>query len=208
MMRASHRAGFTLFEMLVVIAVLSVVSTVAVTAFSSVSSYYRTTALRMDLAVRADAVFNAMQQDFARLAPSNRDGVAIWGERRLEETQRFGRVPLENDFLVLPIASFDPKSGLSERIAVMYAVDRTTTVPTLKRTLGPADAHPPAGAQSDVAEGVLSMTVEYTDGVNGWQRVWPGPAHPSAVRVSLTLRDPNRAWEQVARVAEFTVNVR
>jgi prepilin-type N-terminal cleavage/methylation domain-containing protein len=207
-MRTTRAAGFTLFEMLVVIAVLSVVSTIAVTSFSSVTSYYRTTSLRMDLAVRADAVFSEIQQDFARLAPSSRDGVAIWGERRLEETQRYGRVPLENDFFVLPIASQDPKTGLNERIAVMYSIDRSGPLPTLKRTLGPADARPPAGAQLDVATGVLSMAVEYTDGKGAWQRTWAGPGHPAAVRVSLTLRDENRPMEQVARVAEFTVNVR
>lgn len=199
-------AGFTLAELLVVIAVLSVVSTLGMTAFSAVTGHYRTQSVRMDLATRAERGFAQVQDDVGRVLPTGRGAPAIRGERRMEETLRYGRVPLEDDALTLPIESVHPETGLAEHLSVRYAIDRGGPVPVLRRTLGPLGADPPAGASIEVLRGVLSMTVEFHDGT-GWRRGWDGPRHPRAVRVAIVAQDPDRPFEQVARRAEFTVHV-
>lgn len=202
----TRRAGFTLLELLVVIGVLSVVGTLGMTALSAVTGHYRTQSLRMDIATRADRAFAEMQADFGRALASGRGAHAIRGERRLEEVQRYGRVPLEDDAVTLPIESVHPDTGLAEHLSVRYAIDRSGPVPVLKRTLGPLGADPPQGASFDIVRGVLSMTVEFYDGAT-WRRGWDEARHPRAVRVSLVAQDPDRPFEQVARAAEFTVHV-
>ncbi len=59
-----------------------------------------------------------------------------------------------------------------------------------------------------VAEGVLQMRVEYVGTGGTWVTTWSEPVHPSAVRVSLTLYNPNNLLRmQTARKAVFEVHV-
>ncbi len=212
MKRARRAYGFTLIELLTVLAVMSVLTTIGVSLFFRVGDQWRVANLRLDLSRTADNVFAAMRQDFGRVIAYTRGGAPLRGEERYEETPvsgahlRFGVQRLESDVIVAPIEAVDPHSGLPERYAVMYHIDRSGATPALVRTLGPLDEAAPAGARQMIAEGVAAMRVEFHDG-GGWRTGWDRPEMPKAVRVSLAVVHPDRPWEQVARKAVFDLFV-
>ncbi len=204
--------GFTLIELLTVLAVLSVLTTIGISLFFSVGDQWRVANLRLDLSRTADNAFAAMRQDFGRVIASRRGGAPLRGEERYEEKPvsgahpRFGVQRLESDVIIAPVEGVDPQSGLPERYAVMYHIDRSGTVPALVRTLGPLGEPAPAGARQVIAEGVAAMRAEFHDGEN-WHTGWDRPEMPKAVRISLAVMHPDRPWEQVARKAVFDLFV-
>ncbi|MBI1319119.1 MAG: prepilin-type N-terminal cleavage/methylation domain-containing protein [Candidatus Hydrogenedens sp.] len=207
MSRPSAARGFTLLELIVVLAVLSVVSTLGISAFVSVTSYYNTTARRMALDERARQVFESIQEDCAMMVPSGFAGCSVFSKRQMEETKRYGRVPLENDQMVLPIAFYNPVTEATNRASVLYAIDRSEAQPRLIRRLEGGFGNPaPQGAEEIVAEGVLAMRIDYFDGKR-WLPEWTAAQHPDAIRVSLVLQDLDRPYEQVARKCAFPIQV-
>jgi len=110
-----RRKGFTLFELLVVIAVLSVVSTIGVQMFGVVSDGWRTQDRRVALANTADQAIDRMRDDFAQVVSAKMGGVAISGEQRMEEKRREGRVSLEDDRITLPVQSVGAPGTPAER---------------------------------------------------------------------------------------------
>jgi hypothetical protein len=173
--------------------------------------------IRTDLNNRADAIFAEMQRDFAQVLSPRLSGAPLVGEAREEEAplrngftpaeaKRFGVVRLENDRIILPAELAARDSGAVERGNVMYEIDRSGARPALTRVLGALGANPPAGAKQTVAEGVAAMRIEYQQG-GLWRTGWKQPALPESVRVSLTLADPDRPDEVIARKAVFAVHV-
>jgi len=205
MMRA--RRGFTLLELIVVLAVLSVVSTLGISAFVSITSYYNTTARRAALDVQAQEIFERMREDCAMVVPSSFAGGSFFSVRQMEEVKRYGRVPLEDDSVVLPISFFNPITEEVVRASVQYSIDRSEGTPRLMRRLeGGFDKAEPQGAEEPLAEGVMSMRIEYFDGT-GWRAEWNEGTHPSALRVSIVMQDLDRPYEQTARKCAFPIRV-
>lgn len=204
----ARRAGFSLIEMLVVLAVLSVVTTLGVSAFASITGSYRATQRVFNLEHVAQQVFESVERDCAAVTSAELCGVAVRGERKMEEQVRYGRVPLENDRLILPISYYNPVQGGVERMMAMYQIERGAGPARLVRTVqGGYSAEPPGGASTVVAEGVLSIRFEFFDGKT-WQQGWDATAHPSAVRCSVTVFDLDRPGEQISRSAAFPIRVR
>ena len=201
-----RNSGFTLFELLVVIAVLAVVSTIGMQAFNVISDAWREQDLRMRLNATADNVIEALQKDFGQVVSSQLGGVAVLGEQRLEEKQREGRVSLEDDRITLPIETTTTPDGPRERLQVTYAVDRSTGARKLVRNVAPLGEKPGAGAPQNAFDGVMSLRFEYFNG-KGWQPAWNAKANPSAVRLSFVVQDLNRLNEQVARTVVLPVRV-
>jgi prepilin-type N-terminal cleavage/methylation domain-containing protein len=202
-----RRAGFTLLELLTVLAVLAVVSTIGIGVFFSITDHWRETTLGMDLQKTANRVFDSMRRDIDQVVSTRRTGAPLWGERRLETEQRYQRVQLENDRFVLPIETLNPVTELHERYSVLYEIDRSGAAPALVRVSGPLGARLPDGAREVLAPGVLALRVAYYDGID-WQPEWKGPALPEAVRISLVLMDLVRPWEQIVREQTFNVYVK
>lgn len=202
------RGGFSLFEMLVVLSILGVVSTVGIGAFVSITSAYRTTEKRMDLEATAQRALDAIRDDLGMITPSRLAGTAMSGVRGMEEEHRYGRVPLENDRFVAPLSFHNPLEKRTERITVAYAIDRANGVPALVRTIQGGYGHElPAGATQVIAPGALSMRIAYFDG-NQWLAEWKNSEHPLALRVSLTVHDLDRPYEQLSREATIQLQVR
>lgn len=210
MRRTSLRkhAGFSLVEMLVVLAMLSVVSTVGIGAFISITGSYRTTEKRMDLEGVAQRALESIGEDCSLLTASRLAGTALRGVRSMEDAARYGRVPLEDDHIVLPVSYQNPLEKRVERLSVAYAIDRETAPARLVRTMQGGYGHEaPGGATETVATGVLSMRIDYFDG-NVWQENWSAEQHPVQVRVSVTVFDLDRPYEQLSRSATFPIRVR
>lgn len=203
----SRRRGYTLMELLTVLAVLAVVSTIGMTILFRVNDYWNVTSIRSNLNAAAETAFATMQRDFDQVLSAKRSGISMTGSRRLEEKKRYGLVQLEDDRVTLPVETVQPETGQIERYNVMYHIARDGSTPILMRTLGALGANPPAGANHVVLEGVLSMRVEYHDGVS-WLPEWNQPLLPEAVRVWLVLINPDRPWEQISREAVFAIHVK
>ena len=205
-MRRRRRSGFTLFEMLTVIAILAIVTTIGMRLFYRITDAWNTTALRMELNAQADTLFEIMSDDFSQVLSSELSGMPLVGQSAVEEVKRYKRVRLENDCIILPIEYQNPLVGRTERTSVMYHIDRSKDSPKLIRTLGVLGKNPPAGAKQVVSENVLSMRIEYNDG-EAWLPAWDRSKMPNAVRVSVVLTDANRTYEQIARRTVFTIQV-
>lgn len=201
------RRGFTLIELLVVIAVLAVVSTIGMRAFFSVTDGWRQLSLRTALSERATAAYVTFQRDLGQVSSARLGGVAIAGQSRLEEAKRYGRVPLEDDLVTLPVQlPTAPGAPPTQRLQVTYQIDRSTDPPALVRREAALGSAPGDGAAQVVAAGVLALRVEYYDGA-AWARTWSAAQHPKALRVGLVLQDADRPYEQTARTAVFAVAV-
>lgn len=207
MAKNSHTGGFTLFELLVVLSVMSVVSTIGVTAYSRVTGVWRISAMRMELGSTADNIFDSIRRDLENVASSRRTGQIIQGIDVLSEDAMYGRVPLDNDRIILPIVQVG-LNGTAERLAVRYHVQRDGIPGQLIRTLGPMDDTEPNGASQVIADNVLALDIEYLS-AGAWQPAWSGAMQPEAVKVNITLSGVGQ-WrnEQIARSAVFPVYVK
>lgn len=208
MSRLSRRSGFTLFELLVVIAVLSVVSGLGVYTYIGFSSLWRDQRARAELDQQAALVFQWLRRDAANLLPAHWDGAGILGEEGAYQDPRYLRVTLQSDQLTLPVRGVHPETSLPEYYRARYHIVREGGVPALHRTLGGMDTVYANGASTPIARGVMDLHFEYHDGrewVAGWQR----EEHPEAVRVSITLGAGEPEYhEQISRAAVIPLRVR
>lgn len=209
MTHPTKQAGFTLFELLVVLAAMGVVSTIGVGAFFNVTDAWRQSAFRMELGDKAESVLNSVKADIDRVAATNRTGQAIQGTDGLTEKDRYERVRLGDDRIVLPLVQ-KGSDGTTERLAVMYHVQRNDAPRVLTRTIGPLNGTEPAGARQEIGSdvSVLSLEIEYLD-KGTWQDGWSENHHPDAVRVSVTVGgQQSRPYEQITRSRIYPIHVK
>lgn len=212
MTQRRHNIGFSLIELITVLALLSVVSTLGLVAFFRVDARWRTEQVRLYAA--ADAIFTEMREDFGSVLSTRLSGVPVHGVTNTYinafEGTRFWHLGFEDDQMIFPVESENPATGLPERHNVMYQIVREEDGSRLVRRYGALNEPVPAGAVADLhnaAVEVLAMCIEFSDGA-AWQRGWSSAEAPQAVRVSLTLMDKNRYYEQISQKAVFTINAR
>lgn len=209
MTHPKQNAGFTLFELLVVLAAIGVVSTIGVGAFFNVTDVWRQSAFRMELGDKAERVLDSIKSDIERVAATSRTGQALRGTDALTEEDRYERVRLGDDRIVLPLVQKGPE-GATERLAVKYHVQRMDAPRVLTRTIGPLDGSEPAGASQPIGSdvSVLSLEIEYLAG-GTWQDGWSENHHPDAVRVSVTVGGrQSRPHEQITRSRIYPIHVK
>ncbi len=194
MTRPVRKSGFTLLELIVVIACLGVISSVGVQMFVVMTTAWNSLKIRTELNSRADSIFNQMRLDFGEVLSARQSGVML---------QAAG-----DDKLIMAVQRLGGPQDAQSSGRVMYHVKREGSAASLYRTVGPLDVETPAGAAMELAAGVKMLKFEYP-GANGqgWQTRWQGPGLPGLVRVSMVLQDPDRTWEQIARQAVFPIHV-
>jgi len=201
--------GFTLIELLVVIGLLGVVTTLGMTTLFSVSGAWELMSIRAELDARADVIFDTMQRDLSEIVASSLSGASVRGAVHTAKDERFFGVPLQDDRITIPVA-LPPEPGASpRRVDVGYAIDRKNGSHRLVRTTTLAGSAEPQQTTVTVADGVLAMAIEYREKGAGsaWQAPWHLDTLPGAIRVSVTLADPNRPNEQLSRMAAFPIYV-
>ncbi len=202
----SPTKGFTLLELLTVIVLMGVATTMGVTMLYKVSDAWRETARRIELDEIANRIFDEMRQDFVAVVSPRVDGASIRGVTRTANDARFFRISLEDDRVTLPASLPMKPDGPAERVDVSYQVNRQDGQTALLRSVNIPGA---AGTPAKVADGVLALRFEYVEhGSDGtWRAGWSKPVLPAGVRVSLTLMDPLRTYEQISRKAVFPIRV-
>jgi prepilin-type N-terminal cleavage/methylation domain-containing protein len=158
------RSGFTLLELLVVIAVLSIVSTMGFSALFKITGSWQTLAKRVALTDKADSIFETMRADFGQVISKRMSGISITGTNGEYKDSRFWGFDLENDQMLLPVGMTAPTI---KRMGVSYAIDRSEgTLPQLTRTAGPlgVDVKLFDATPTPLADGVAAMSITYFDG--------------------------------------------
>jgi prepilin-type N-terminal cleavage/methylation domain-containing protein len=208
-----QKSGFTIIEIIVVIALMGIVTSLGTMAFIEMTQLWNQTRARAELDARADMIFKHFREDIGRIISPVISGVPVRGNSRTtKDNERFFDIELADDEIVLPVLMATVPDNNTVAATVLYHVEREGGSDTLVRVAGDLSDETPSGARTEVAHGVLRFRVEYA-GMGGdadWVPGWSGPTLPQAIRVSLTLADPEISGgrgEQISRKAIFTVPV-
>ncbi|MGC8739443.1 MAG: prepilin-type N-terminal cleavage/methylation domain-containing protein [Candidatus Hydrogenedens sp.] len=194
--------GFSLIEIITVLAVLSILSTIGVVMFGKIMDYRRQSEIRQAININYLRLINRLQLDFDQIVSPTFTKGNLRVVRHIENEKRYQSVPLDDDKISFPIlyVSSDDNNSIMQ---VFYYIDRSLGgVPALVRVVSPSGQKEPSGAREIIMTGVLAMKIHCYDG-NNWLEQWDKPFYPKAIKVSFVLADENRIWEQVVRESTF-----
>ena len=212
MRQRGAQSGFTLFELLVVLALTAVVTGIGTVTLFKMTDNWSALRMRTELDRRAESVFESMQDDIAAMVSSSLAPASVQGSSATAEHPQFYRIPLADDAVTLSVTGTTPE-GYSAPVLVTYRVKRDSGEASgagmmLVRSQNRPGAADEAASEQTVQEGVLQFQVEYTADGSTWQREWAETSPPRAIRASLTMADPvNPMREQIARSYVFPVHV-
>ena len=212
--RSGHRrGGFTLLEILIVLAIMGVVSGLGSSAFIVVTSAWNERKSITELDAQAQAVFESIRRDLSDTLSYELSGLEIHGTHR-DAVDR-STVPAAHnadDSIAIPVQGASTGQARQRAALVGYRIDRSSENGALVRTVGNLDAaYPTTGRQEIIPLArTVAFRIEYLNDSPGglWKDDWQGPGHPRALRVSLTLEDLDRPDFQIARKAVLRVHVR
>lgn len=203
MNRRRRPAGFTLMEVLVVIALMGIVTTLGFNVFLKMTDAWQSTRTRTALDRTAAQAFNAIREDLSHVVSPSLVGLALSGvDGTTRDDTRFFGIDLGDDSLALSTLAPMGAEGVERAVVVKYYVRRGSGQETLVRAIG--------SQETEVAEGVVSLEFEYAAPDGLWQSEWNSDKLPKAVRVSMTLLNPDMAvqmGEQIVRKAIIPIYV-
>jgi prepilin-type N-terminal cleavage/methylation domain-containing protein len=210
-MKASRHAGFTLMELLVVIATMGIVATVALSAFFGMTASWREVSSRAALDRQAEAAFELIRADLADLVSPALAGTSLKVVNKTHSSRdEYVAAPTrDDDELTFPVL-LEAADGSRVPGLITYFVSHEDDPATpedegntLKRLQ--ADLAGNYIGSSRAAEArALWFSVEFATPDGRWAPEWTEPQPTTAVRVSLTLQDPDTG-EQVIRQAVLPV---
>lgn len=208
-----RRAGFTLLELLVVLTILGVVSTLGTSAFVTVTSAWNERKALTELDAQAEEAFESIRRDLADTLSYELSGVAITGTSRdAVDTDTVPAAHNADDSVSIPVQGAAAGRTRQRAAMVAYSVDRGAAEGSLIRTAGNLDDNFPTTGRQEVIPRArtVAFRAEYLsdDPDRLWESEWHGPGHPKALRISLTLEDPDRPDIQISRKAVLRVHVR
>ncbi|GMV92096.1 MAG: hypothetical protein AMXMBFR82_18740 [Candidatus Hydrogenedentota bacterium] len=205
--RHVNPSGFTILELLVVLAIMAVVTGIGSVAFVKITGHWNGLRLRTEMDRSCENIFASIQQDLNSVIPASLTPVPLTGKADAVTMPEFFGIPLADDTLSIPVLAPN-QEGRQTPVLATYSVTRDDSgAPLLVRGQRPVDAGEDAESAITLARGVLQFRVEYADG-GKWVEGWTSSSLPAAIRVSLNLAvpgDPLR--EQVSRVQVFPVQV-
>lgn len=218
--QTASRGGFTLIEILVVIAILGVVTTLGTSAFVTLTTAWNASRAMADLDAQAASAFRLMRADFADIVSAELSGAAVRGEEgnwkpaNNDQLEAYFDRVLEDDIVALPVQSLPANHDRQDFTVVSFSIQREDGKHALVRTIG--DVLEDDGLEPqlnlvdpDVAK-VIRFRVEYINDEGEWSSGWSEAGHPRAVRVSVTLEPVGQARQhlQISRKAIFPIAVR
>lgn len=216
MMKEKKRSlskGFSLMELLVAIALMSIVLTLGVRSFSMLTGAWNETRILGELADIAEDALGKIEVDLADTLSAQLSGVSIVGiDRVTKNKHEFNQADDADDRLIVPIQGIQSGVSLQRSQSVQYQVLRDEGRSMLVRTVGPLGDQNPSSGKSDVISraDTIRFDVSYATGdvEEPWVNEWASGTLPRAVRVSLTLADPDNVFRQVSRKQVYAVRVR
>ena len=206
MMEARRNRGFTLVELILVIAILGVVTTMGVVTLGLINEKWKQVQTRTELDAVAEYALGQVRQDMAAFVSPSLTGAPLQGMNSETADAAYPGTQLATDRLVIPTRGATPEGG-EVLAAVKYAVENPEGARVLTRTRTGLYGDPTQAQPVNVAEGMVHFNVQFKDPEGQWQDAWDSVSPPLAVRVSLVVADTDRPERQVARVAEFAVRV-
>ncbi|MEX2016755.1 MAG: type II secretion system protein [Candidatus Hydrogenedentales bacterium] len=198
--------GFSLFELLVVIALFSVLTGLGSTVFFRMTDLSQRLKTQQELGRRADDFFDQLQQDLDDLLPASLAGQTVQSvTREAEDPQRYFDRSLADDTLRLLLAPAGPDNAPLSPRHVTYRVDRTHH--QLVRNVGEEIIDTLTDVTDDFE--TVRLRFEFAGQDNGsWRTGWSSQEPPRAIRTSLTVASKNQPDIQVSRKMIFAVRTR
>ncbi len=206
MMNARRTRGFTLVELILVIAILGVLTTMGVVMFGRINHEWTVVKNRTELDATAEYAFGQIRQDLAAFVSPSLTGAPLQGADATSTGAAFPGQQLASDSLVIPLRGTSPE-GDDVLAAAKYDVQVLGGTRTLTRSRAGLYGEEVPGEPVTVAPGVVHFNVQFLDAEGNWQDSWDSASPPSAVRVSLVVANPDRPERQVARETQFAVRV-
>lgn len=202
------KAGFSLIELLTVIAVLGVVTTLGTRMFVWVSSEWNSTRAQVELSDQAMEIIDSFREDCNHILSSRLVQRGLAGASGEDRTKTYKSVPvaLSMDSVSFPIQVNNVATGRVERNMVQYSVVQVEGVGQLHRVESGLDGEEIRSTVIAPDAGVLALSLSYGDG-GVWRDTWAKKTLPDAIRVEVVLQDPDRPYEQIARQADIAIQV-
>lgn len=209
------RHGFTLLELIVVVALMGVATTLGVQMLNKVTDCWRQTSLRTELDAMADTIFDRMEKDFGDILSADVSGVPLVGiTRNLTGHTAYEKETFADDTLLLRIRTSTGPARPQTGATVMYRVERQPKRDIIVQTIGDLAIEIPIGGRIELAPkaNVLGLCLEYQTKTGEWIRPtqeegWFKQNLPRAVRATLVLANAVHPREQVVRCKVFPVYV-
>lgn len=197
------RRGFTLLELIIVIATMGIASTMGMVVFSQINTIWHDQTSKTALNNNATTAFNACAEDILGMQAA---GVQFVGIPKSDGKAAPTKADLANQLPDDQLRITKAPTG-APAVDIVYQIEHRDGTNVLTRAESPTGAQ--AGSARKIAENVAGMYIEFTAKGPGspWQRGWSKAEMPGAVRINLLMADPAQPQNLTVRKMVFPIVV-
>lgn len=198
------RGGFTLLELLIVVALMGVVTTLGLQAYGAMSGRWNDARGRIEMHEAAGRALESIKRDLQAVPAAGITGQGLLGQPgAARDDERFWGVDLADDSIVIPVPDAENPGRL---LLIRYLVERGRGAPP---RLVRVASHDGQDARSEVVAGVAAFSVRYRESHGGpWLDSWNHNRIPAQVAANVVMMDPNNPQTQIVRRKVVTLHVR